>query len=231
MTLWEWLHEQRGRNDPVGDLARKVTADRGFPRKAMDLQECVRHLMRRRASGEAIVAMHRAWWEWAALPKLGRGLVDEWRARRETYRRAAATAEVCAQCGHEIPRRDPVWLHRASWPGGPAASPPRPRVLPVCRSCAPTEWQEPSADARVHDCEACGRPVLHTHPTAGVGRVYCCRRCQSQVASQRQRARAAGASETSPSGRRKAVGRPESRSGARGATGTGPHGAPTREKP
>jgi uncharacterized protein YozE (UPF0346 family) len=60
-----WLEGQKGRNDPVGDLAADIWSDRKFPVVATSLAEIQRHLERHRAAPEAIKALKRAWSEFS----------------------------------------------------------------------------------------------------------------------------------------------------------------------
>lgn len=62
-----WLEGQRGRNDPVGDLAQDVLGDKGFPLGASTRREIESYLSR---YGDHIVhALGQAWREYQAPPK------------------------------------------------------------------------------------------------------------------------------------------------------------------
>lgn len=62
-----WLEDQRGRNDPVGDLAIDVLSDKGFPLGASTRREMGDYLSRH--DDHIIRAMQQAWREYQAPPK------------------------------------------------------------------------------------------------------------------------------------------------------------------
>lgn len=60
----EWLIKQRGRQDPVGDLARDMMADPEWPSDAHTLRGLDNYLHFRWACEGAHQALKRAWNEW-----------------------------------------------------------------------------------------------------------------------------------------------------------------------
>ena len=63
MTFYEWLIEQRRRNDPVGDLSRDFRRDQDLPANK-SYQHLLSHLWDVHACDGAIDAMRRARREW-----------------------------------------------------------------------------------------------------------------------------------------------------------------------
>lgn len=60
-----WLDVQKGRGDPVGDLAGDVIADQRFPLHASDLSSVRRYMESRFASDRALEALEEAWSEFS----------------------------------------------------------------------------------------------------------------------------------------------------------------------
>lgn len=67
MTFLKWLKHQTYRNDPVGDLARDVSRDRG-PGRFKTEHAWIRHLEERNACSAALAAVRRAWTEFHEDP-------------------------------------------------------------------------------------------------------------------------------------------------------------------
>jgi uncharacterized protein YozE (UPF0346 family) len=63
MTFWQWLKNQRKRQDPIGDLARYARTDKGFPRRG-DEKAHRDYLESLPACPGALKAMGRAWNEY-----------------------------------------------------------------------------------------------------------------------------------------------------------------------
>lgn len=64
-TFSAWLNAQRHRDDAVGDLACDVRSDPDWPRPKT-LTQAADHLRTKNASGKALVALERAWFEFEA---------------------------------------------------------------------------------------------------------------------------------------------------------------------
>ncbi len=67
MTFNEYLKNQLGRNDSIGDLSGDVQRDKQFP-PVKSLKALVNHLESRGACGDAIDAARDAWKEYKKLP-------------------------------------------------------------------------------------------------------------------------------------------------------------------
>lgn len=65
MTFWQYLKRQQRRDDPVGDFARDVMADRTFPRLATRRVTFARHLAAQQPCDGARSAFERAYREWS----------------------------------------------------------------------------------------------------------------------------------------------------------------------
>jgi len=61
-----WLESQKGRNDPIGDLADDVIADMKFPSTSSSLPTMRRHIEGRLGSQHAVKALKEAWKEFGA---------------------------------------------------------------------------------------------------------------------------------------------------------------------
>jgi uncharacterized protein YozE (UPF0346 family) len=62
-SFHRWLEKQKGRGDPVGDLAYDVIHDEKFPSDTPTQASAKRYLVGRRASSEALEALADAWQE------------------------------------------------------------------------------------------------------------------------------------------------------------------------
>jgi len=79
-----WLRNQRRRDDPAGDLARGVAADRHWPKAAKSLPRLLDYLAGRGACPGAVGACRWAWAEFRAEgPRSPTGYEGK-RSRRET---------------------------------------------------------------------------------------------------------------------------------------------------
>jgi hypothetical protein len=65
-----WLYRQRGRQDPVGDLARDVRDDPYWPKAAM-YREYRAYLVHHDASRDCLAALKRARDEWQQAAQTG----------------------------------------------------------------------------------------------------------------------------------------------------------------
>lgn len=64
MTFWQFLKQQRKRDDAVGAFAREVLADGGFPQRTAQRSRLARYLVARHATHHTVRAMMRAHDEW-----------------------------------------------------------------------------------------------------------------------------------------------------------------------
>ena len=64
MTFYEWLTEQVGRPDWIGDLASDAVGKRDVPRGDADYDTWLDHLQTNNASDGAIEAFNEAWEEY-----------------------------------------------------------------------------------------------------------------------------------------------------------------------
>jgi len=64
MTFWQYLRQQRDRNDWVGDLARDALGDKDFPRGSPRHARLQYYLMSHDACREARMALVQAYREW-----------------------------------------------------------------------------------------------------------------------------------------------------------------------
>ena len=67
-----WLRTQTARQDPVGDLARDVAADHGWPLTAKTVESYERYMAERGADPAAIAALFDAWAEYQTERGLNR---------------------------------------------------------------------------------------------------------------------------------------------------------------
>lgn len=65
-SFHRWLDQQKGRADPIGDLASDVMHDDRFPSDASSLASAKRYLVSRHAPREALEALKEAWQEFEA---------------------------------------------------------------------------------------------------------------------------------------------------------------------
>ena len=56
-----WLRQFRGEESPIGDLARDIHADPGWPRGPGTLARYQEHLQEAGAAPDALAALHSAW--------------------------------------------------------------------------------------------------------------------------------------------------------------------------
>lgn len=82
----EWLREQEGRQDPVGDFARDVLLDTHYP-GGNSLHYLDEYLAERGASADAREALGQAHEEWRKLLAAGLALVDNPRSRGKRVKR------------------------------------------------------------------------------------------------------------------------------------------------
>lgn len=61
MSFFSWLAEQRDREDPIGDLARDVADDAGFPRDLRGLSELSSYLSSKHADARVHEVAEEAW--------------------------------------------------------------------------------------------------------------------------------------------------------------------------
>jgi len=64
--FYRWLEKQKGRNDPVGDLAGDILADRSFPVDVDSLGAAREHLSTKNAHPAAMDALKQAWKRFSA---------------------------------------------------------------------------------------------------------------------------------------------------------------------
>ncbi|HXH09535.1 MAG TPA: YozE family protein [Alphaproteobacteria bacterium] len=70
-TFCRWLRAQRRRQDAIGDLARDASRDPQWGRRARTLRSAERYLVDSGACTRAILALRRAWAEYAAITARG----------------------------------------------------------------------------------------------------------------------------------------------------------------
>lgn len=61
--FYTWLMSQKGRDDPVGDMAEDAARDRSFPKSVTSLRQLTGYLTNKGACQEAIEAAREAWRE------------------------------------------------------------------------------------------------------------------------------------------------------------------------
>ena len=66
MKFYNWLRRRVGQGGILGDVARDVMDDKCFPRFAVNLEQCERHItgFRHRACREAVDNLREAWFEY-----------------------------------------------------------------------------------------------------------------------------------------------------------------------
>ena len=65
VTFYEWLAEQAGRDDPIGDLAGDTMRDDGCPKTSSDFEKWDDYLQSRRVSSEVVDTFREAFVEYA----------------------------------------------------------------------------------------------------------------------------------------------------------------------
>ena len=97
-----WLKAQRGRDDPVGDLARDAAADRHWPKAAKSLPRLLDYLAGRGACPGAVEACRRAWAEFRAEgPRSPTGYEGKASRRERRQARRLATWASVARSGRQ----------------------------------------------------------------------------------------------------------------------------------
>jgi uncharacterized protein YozE (UPF0346 family) len=64
VTFWQWINQQKERDDAVGDIARDIIADPTWPRRSWKLTTLMYYLESYAASPNAVRAFAQAWGEW-----------------------------------------------------------------------------------------------------------------------------------------------------------------------
>lgn len=65
-----WLFEQKGRNGPLGELAKTCLTDRNFPIHAKLFDEILEYFILKKATKEDLEILHEAWNEFRILKKV-----------------------------------------------------------------------------------------------------------------------------------------------------------------
>lgn len=100
MTFWQYLRQQRKRDDPVGDLARDACADRNFPRGSPTRERVRLYLMLHGACHEAQLALNQAYKNWQRGNALAPGTSESVSANqpsRVPTDRAVGTVSACQE--------------------------------------------------------------------------------------------------------------------------------------
>jgi uncharacterized protein YozE (UPF0346 family) len=100
--FYRWLLRQTCRNDPIGDLADDVKADRSFPVNAKELRPLKTHLLLQNAIPEALVALDEAWGEFKAKGKARAGLSSS--QRFEIFKRDKYRCQICGASSEDNKR-------------------------------------------------------------------------------------------------------------------------------
>ncbi len=60
-NFYDWLAKQKNLRTPVGEMAREIARDEGFPRDATTLDAVVEHLQKANASSASIARARATW--------------------------------------------------------------------------------------------------------------------------------------------------------------------------